>query len=126
MNKTQLILAIYAFLTSGLIFYGYARRNKYFDVLLAAIGVAVVGISLTLSAFGIAAVIARGLFNLGTGMAIVVIALLGVRIVKGAYGATPEEGSKSETPTETKPKDEGPKSQGPEGPDQGRGGDKAA
>lgn len=124
MNKTQLILAIYAFLTSGLIFYGYARRNRYLDVLLAAIGVSIVGVSLILSAFGLVAVIARGLFNLGTGMAIVVIALLGFRIVKGAYGATPE-GSDKEAPPEAKAEGKEPESHRPDDGEQHKG-DKAA
>ncbi len=85
MNKTQLMLAIYAFLASGLIFYGYVRRNRYPDVLLASIGVAIVGISLALSAFGVALAFARLLFQLGTILAIVVAALLGMRIFSAAF-----------------------------------------
>lgn len=79
------MLAIYAFLTSGLIFYGYLRRNRYLDVLLAGIGVSVVGTSLLLSAFGVSLVVSRALFTLGTGMAIAVAVLLGIRLLSGAY-----------------------------------------
>lgn len=95
------MLAIYAFLTAGLIFYGYMRRNRYLDVLLASIGVGIVGISLVLSAFGFALAFARLLFSFGTFLAIVVAVLLGIRLFSGAYKtARKQEQKSSEAPTQ--------------------------
>ncbi|MHB0976836.1 MAG: hypothetical protein ACYC1U_06540 [Candidatus Aquicultorales bacterium] len=91
MDRTQLMLAIYAYLTSGLILYGYIKRNRYWDVLLAGIGVAIVGTSLVLNAFSILAPIARALFNIGTGLAIAVAILLGVRLISGIFKPAHEE-----------------------------------
>lgn len=105
MNKTQLMLAIYAFLASGLIFYGYVRRNRYLDVLLASIGVAIVGVSLALSAFGVALAFARLLFQLGTVLAVAVAVLLGMRVLSAVFKSARK--GLEEKPPESRQQDEG-------------------
>lgn len=107
MNRSQVMLAIYAFLVSGLLFYGYAKRNRYLDVLLAAIGVAIVGVSLALQGFGVAAAISRALFSIGTLLAVAVAVLLVVRLVSTAYKSAQktefEKKAKEKTEKEKEP-----------------------
>lgn len=104
MNRTQLMLAIYAFLASGLIFYGYVRRNRYPDVLLASIGVAIVGVALALSAFGVALAFARLLFQLGTVLAVAVAVLLGMRVFSAAFRGV-RKGIEEKPPEPRRPDD---------------------
>ena len=94
------MLAIYAFLASGLIFYGYVRRNRYPDVLLASIGVAIVGVALALSAFGVA----RLLFQLGTVLAVAVAVLLGMRVFSAAFRGA-RKGIEEKPPEPRRPDD---------------------